>query len=237
MSSFTEQQLRDLFAAEAAIAPDVVDLAAGARHRVRRRRRMVAAWSSGAGTAVVLVAVGAFSAHGPVLPPKAQGPSAASVVPSSTRQVATAEGFDRAVPGGPLVDAGMALASCAKGYSPATLAENAFAFDGTVLSIGPGITGRRPATGISALRAVTFRVNAWFKGGSGETAVVDMTQPSVAGKYMDETVPSYRAGTRLLVSGAPRWGGAPLDNAIAWGCGFTRYYSPEKAAEWAAATK
>jgi hypothetical protein len=49
--------------------------------------------------------------------------------------------------------------------------------------------------------------------------------------------PGYRIGTRLLVSGMPRWGGAPLADAIAWGCGFTRYYSPATAAAWATAMK
>ncbi len=237
MSDSTEQQLRDLFAADAAAAPAAGDLATGVRNQVRRRRRMLAAWTSSVATVVVVLTAGALGLHRSEPPPQAQRPSVAPVVQSPTQQVLTAEGYDRVVPGGPLVDARVALASCAKGYSPATLAENAFAFDGTVISIGPGITGRRPDTGVSALRAVTFRVNAWFKGGSGETAVVDMTQPGMAGKMIDETVPSYGMGTRLLVSGMPRWGGAPLDNAIAWGCGFTRYHSPERAAEWAAATR
>jgi len=39
---------------------------------------------------------------------------------------------------------------------------------------------------------------------------------------MGETVPSYGVGSRLLVSGEPRWGGGALTNAIAWGCGFTQ---------------
>jgi hypothetical protein len=44
---------------------------------------------------------------------------------------------------------------------------------------------------------------------------------------------TYEVGTRLLVSGEPRWGGAPLDRAIAYGCGgFTRYYEAALAEEW-----
>ncbi len=96
---------------------------------------------------------------------------------------------------------------------------------------------RRSTTGLLPLRAVTFQVHEWFKGGDANSAVVDMTQPSTTAKGIDETVPSYQVGTRLLVSGMPRWGGAPLDEAIARGCGFTRYYGPERAAEWAAATR
>ena len=40
-------------------------------------------------------------------------------------------------------------------------------------------------------------------------------------------------GTRLLVSGEPRWGGDALDEPIAWPCGFTRPWTEEEAAEWA----
>jgi hypothetical protein len=237
MSSSTAQRLRDLFTADAAAAPDVVDLAAGVRHRVRRRRRMLAAWSSGVGTAVVLVAVGAFGAHGPVRPPQAQSPSVAAVTPSPTRQVFTAERYDRVVPGGPLVDAGMAMASCATEYTPAKLAELPIVFDGTVMTIGPGRTNRRPATGVSSLRAVTFRVHEWFRGGPGNTVVVDLPQPNGTGPRFDQSMRSYGIGTRLLVPGISHLGGVPQQYPIAARCGFTRYYSPERAAEWAAATR
>lgn len=237
MSSSTEQQLRDLFAADAAGAPQAAGLAKGARHRVRRRRRMLAAWTSGAGTVMVLVAVGVLGPYRQMPPPQAQSPSAASIAPSPTEQALTAESYDRMMPGGPLVDSGMAMASCAKGYSPSALAEHAFVFDGTVTGIGPSRSDRGPTTRFLALRAVTFHVNVWFKGGAEKTAVVDMIQPSMAKQAIGEAVPSYGVGTRLLVSGMPRWGGAPLDKAIAWGCGFTRYYSPGRAAEWAAATR
>lgn len=45
--------------------------------------------------------------------------------------------------------------------------------------------------------------------------------------------PSYGVGTRLLVSGEPRWGGTdPLRDAFAWGCGFTRYYDAQAATDW-----
>ena len=39
-------------------------------------------------------------------------------------------------------------------------------------------------------------------------------------------------GTRLLVSGEPRWGGDTLDDAIAWPCGFTQPWTEETASEW-----
>jgi hypothetical protein len=72
--------------------------------------------------------------------------------------------------------------------------------------------------------------------GSGPTVTVDITPPQ-AGRSIDmsELVPAYGVGTRLLVSGAPRWGGSALTDAIAWGCGFTRYYDEATANSWRAA--
>ena len=158
-------------------------------------------------------------------------------MPSPTQQVFTAETFDRVVPGGPLVDPGMAMASCV-GYSPATLAERALVFDGTVVSIGPWTHRPAAATGVSARRAVTFIVHAWFRGsGSGDTVTVDLPQPSGTGPRFDELMRSYEIGTRLLVSGISILGGVPPRYPIAAGCGLTRYYSPERAAEWNTATR
>jgi hypothetical protein len=42
-------------------------------------------------------------------------------------------------------------------------------------------------------------------------------------------------GQRLLVSGEPRWGGEPLDDAIAWECGFTTSFTDAAAEECEAA--
>jgi len=62
---------------------------------------------------------------------------------------------------------------------------------------------------------------------------LDMTPPQPdRGQAVLESALSYGVGTRLLVSGEPRWGGAPLTDAIAWGCGFTRYYDPATADAW-----
>jgi hypothetical protein len=165
-------------------------------------------------------------------------PPAQASVTSSSATVAAAVAADLPAgvePGDPL---GVGAAqSCVKEYSPETLAENAFAFDGTVTGIGPARTGtgRRPVP--LDLRSVTFRVHTWYQGGSAGIVVVDMASPVAGGATNDEGAPAYQVGTRLLVSGMPRWGGAPLADAIAWGCGFTRYYSPSMAAAWAAATK
>jgi hypothetical protein len=44
-----------------------------------------------------------------------------------------------------------------------------------------------------------------------------------------------QVGERLLVSGEPRWGGEPLDDAIAWERGFTGPFSEALSREWASA--
>ncbi len=118
-------------------------------------------------------------------------------------------------------------ALCAAVYSPSAVAERSFAFDGTVVGIADGTTNK-PGMGDLETVAVTFEVTEWFRGGSGPTVTVDM------GRFGAAAV-----GDRLLVSGEPRWGGAPLEDAIAWGggeCGdFTRDYTESVAAEWRAA--
>jgi len=52
---------------------------------------------------------------------------------------------------------------------------------------------------------------------------------------VEELAPSVPPGTRLLVTGEPRWGGAALDDAVAWGCGFTQPWTAEASATWSEA--
>jgi hypothetical protein len=229
MNQSTERELRELFASDAADAPDELAVAAAAVRRVHRRRRTL---TVAAATTAVVIAAGVYGVYRPVATPQAQPP-----VTSSSAPVASASAADLPAgvkPGDPLAFG--APQSCVKAYSPETLAENAFAFDGTVTGIGPARTERSPHPVPLDLRSVTFQVHTWFKGGSAGTAVVDMASPAAGGATGAEGAPAYQIGTRLLVSGMPRWGGAPLADAIAWGCGFTRYYSPSMAAAWATAT-
>ena len=65
-------------------------------------------------------------------------------------------------------------------------------------------------------------INQWFSGGEGRTFRVDLQVPE----------DSFDIGSRLLVSGESRWGEANLADAIAWGCGFTRYHAAKTAREW-----
>lgn len=119
-------------------------------------------------------------------------------------------------------------ADCVELYDLVTLKHVVFAFDGTVSRI---TAMQSPADGSGTLDGyvtVTFNVNEWFRGGDQSTVTLNMIKPLVS---PDQQI-SYGVGTRLLVSGAPRFGGSPLQAAIAWGCGFSRYYDKDTAASW-----
>jgi hypothetical protein len=111
--------------------------------------------------------------------------------------------------------------SCVEGFSEETLGRRSFAFDGVVLSISSAVDPQAPDPDVVLGRA-EFDVTRWYAGGSGESVSVWMQRPVVVGEH-------------LLVSGEPRWGGQPLDDAIAWECDFTTAYSPTDAASWAGA--
>lgn len=213
MTEQLEEELRILFHEDALRAPGATSLAADVRRLTRRRRRVQFAWG-GAGTALaasvavaaVLVGSGQSTQESPE--DRIAGPPAISGE-------------------GALPDSGMA--SCVESYDVGDpVAGRAFAFDGTVAAIGPARTDREELE--SGLVGVRFAVNEWFAGGSLDTVVIDLTHPDHSG--LDEFPPAYGVGTRLLVSGEPRWGGAPLDDPIAWGCGFTRYYDEATASDW-----
>lgn len=160
------------------------------------------------------------------------------LMPTDERQSNTAQG-SRDEPGdvenptarltGPLPGGG--AASCVEDYSPEAVTNRAFAFDGVVIEIGSAISDRGDDSDLG-LAGVTFEVGEWFAGGSGTTATVDMPLPVEESHGLSEGGPSYAIGSRLLVSGEPRWGGTQLADAIAWGCDFTRYYDPATAKSW-----
>lgn len=228
MNTATEQQLRELFAADAAAAPEDVELTAGTLRKVRQRRRVRTAGATGLVASVV--AIGAAVALGVTGQPVQRPPVAAPSAPAG--QTALPSAGNASAPTGVGALRSDAAADCVENYSPAAVAARAFAFDGTVTAIGPARSNR---TGVALpLAGVTFRVNEWFRGGTGATVTIDMEAPA---NVSSDPLPAYGIGTRLLVSGEPRWGGAPLNAAIAWSCGFTRYYDPETAAEWDAATR
>jgi len=133
---------------------------------------------------------------------------------------------DRKNERGPVPDDG--AASCVEAYSRETLRNRDFAFDGIAVGMGPSVSDRGD-DGDLRLAGITFDVREWFVGGDVDEVTVDLQ--AVGEGTAGESAP-FRVGTRLLVSGEPRWGGMPLDSPIAWGCGFTRYYDEETAKAW-----
>jgi hypothetical protein len=101
---------------------------------------------------------------------------------------------------------GPAGASCVEQYSPDTLRNRAFAFDGTVVSIELRSDSKLQLEGEEDPRIpwVTFSVHRWDRGGSGDEVgvwVENLNIETSAGTIRGEP------GTRLLVAGEPRWGG------------------------------
>jgi len=128
------------------------------------------------------------------------------------------------------VDAGAAM-SCVEEYAPAAVARRAFAFDGVVVAIG-GSVSDRGGEGDLELPGVTFDVREWFAGGSDSIVTVDLQDPGSESSDLSESGDAYGIGSRLLVSGESRWGGAALESPVAWSCGFTRYYDSATANAW-----
>ena len=225
MTELVEQQLELLFAEDAERAPVSAALTQGALRRVRHRRHAQAAWATGAAAAmeaaVAVVSGGLFTGQ-PVGRPLATPPVASKGPQAILSGIA---------PKGPLNSAGHG--KCVEEYSSKRVTGRAFAFDGTIFAIGPA-RSNRPGVSLD-LVAATFTVNHWYKGGSGSTVTVDVTHTGTGKGIEDSTTAVYGIGSRLLVSGTPRWGGAALTDAIAWGCGFTRYYDKATADSWQAA--
>ena len=122
-------------------------------------------------------------------------------------------------------------ALCAEVYSPETLVNRSFAFDGTVTSIEPRVDPKLEGENESSW--VTFDVHEWYIAGSDPTVSI-----WIDGLNLETSVGTVSAevGTRLLVSGEPRWGGRPLEDPLAWTCGFTQPWSEPAAEDWKTAT-
>lgn len=116
----------------------------------------------------------------------------------------------------------MIAASCVSGYTKEGLAERSWAFDGTVIALSTGKDSH-----IGGVATATFAVNHWFKGGSNKEVTIEYEQGPLS-----ELAPAAATDTRLLVTGEPRWGGAPLEDAVAWGCGYTQAWTPSAAEQW-----
>ena len=214
--------LRHHFAAEAADSPSAEPLQRGVRRRIARRRLVQTTAIAGCLAVIggVVVAIEHRSS-----PPRAKI-AAAAASKSPDARVSPRHGALPAQRG----------ASCAVQYSASALNARVFAFDGTVRSIQaePSATAA-PDRPRLPLDRVTFRVDRWFRGGSGSTTTILMSPPArVAQDSAAETFESYQAGTRLLVSG-DRQSATDGGLLVAWSCGFTRYYDDGTAASWASA--
>lgn len=120
-------------------------------------------------------------------------------------------------------DGATSSAMCVEVYSPETLPNREFAFDGTVTSIERFESA--DGSEVGGPDRVTFDVHAWYKGGEGATTTVQAyswAQPTSLGEVGGDV------GDRLLVSG---------DDDFAWSCGFTQDHSDSLAAEWEAALR
>jgi hypothetical protein len=116
---------------------------------------------------------------------------------------------------GPSADPGTGIGSCVETYSPETLANRDFAFDGTVAAIDGD--------------SVTFSVNEAFAGETTAGSSITLSAPGMSGTSITSAGgPTLTEGERYLVAG---------DADFVWACGFTQPYDQTIAAEWAEATR
>lgn len=248
MTDRLERQIRDVLADEAAAAPAADGVVREVRRRARRRARLRAAVAAalvvpvlalGAGVAVSVSGAGSGDDNGGV------GDVSAQPVITGTGEVP---------------DGGNNF--CAALYSPTEVLpvypvggpsrpeveEILMAFDGTVTAIGSPLEYRGGyglfRTGYST---VTFTVHEWFTSDTDDTITVEMMSPARGGFVDDLRPPTYGVGTRLLVMGARDWADESKaaesradpskidpdwEDAMGWGCGFTRYHDEETADLW-----
>jgi hypothetical protein len=108
----------------------------------------------------------------------------------------------------PTMGPDVSLGSCI-GYTVEELQLREFAFAGTATDVGDGI--------------ITFEVDEVYNGDPGETITLEGDTSLMNSMYTDF---QFEVGEQYLVSG---------EDTFAWGCGFTRPYTEDLAAEWAAA--
>ena len=111
---------------------------------------------------------------------------------------------DPIVGGEPIASAAM----CVEFYDLDSLATRDIAFDGTVAS--------------SNGDEVTFTVDNWFTGGTGDS--VTLQAMGIAPDTITMAGPALEIGERYLVSGS---------GGNVWSCGFTMTYDTSIASEWA----
>ncbi len=130
---------------------------------------------------------------------------------------------------GPLLGSG--AADCVEDYNLKNLTGRDFAFDGTVVAVRSAVDARND-DGDVVYPDATFKVNEWYRGGTGPTVTISMQTPGDVGDVRGREGSGYGIGSRLLISGEPLHGGKPLERPVAWSCGFSRYYDTDSAGAW-----
>ena len=109
---------------------------------------------------------------------------------------------------------GETMGSCVERYSPQTLPNREWAFEGAIAAVDSAVDGPVEPNSEGAgggTTVVTFDVDRWFWGGSGNSVPLrTYSVPSSAGDVEDSV------GAHLLVSG---------DADFLWACGFTQPFS------------
>ena len=121
-----------------------------------------------------------------------------------------------------LTDGSSSTLSCVEEYTPENLARRSWAFDGTIVEVVPPVDLESPNPD-DQVTSVTFRVNNWYTGGSGESVTVKTSNVPGGVTMNGDADPSI--GARLLASG---------EDEYLWGCGFTMPYTEQDAAVFAA---
>lgn len=113
-------------------------------------------------------------------------------------------------------DAGM----CVERYSPGTLPNRDYAFEGVIAAVEPPADALGNELG-GAPTTVTFDVERWFWGGSGGEVSVRTYSAATSEEAAEGSI-----GAHLLVSG---------DEDFLWSCGFTQPFSEGAAGQFEAA--
>lgn len=118
---------------------------------------------------------------------------------------------------------GTSAASCVEQYSPETLKNRQIALDGVVTKVASrAATAETNEEIITDDSTVTFRVNKWFKGGSGDEVTLKSSIP-LSPVISSAQGPSIEVGKRYLVSG---------DGGFMWSCGFSFAFTEAAEAQW-----
>jgi len=113
---------------------------------------------------------------------------------------------------------GTSMASCVEPFSVEALGSRSWAFDGVIVAIElpEDPEGGDPGDMVTS---VTFRVEHWYVGGSGDT--ITLKTYNTPGTVTSVGGPDPSIGARILASG---------EDEYIWSCGFSKEYAAENTA-------